>query len=229
VALWWRGGLPPRPIALEDPALGQAAALLARLRRDRAAFRRSWLLDITTDLGIASVAAVSVGADGHGVCCGFAARAAGPGGGLAAAAEAAVLELAQMELGQALAARHAALRGAEALNPVDAAHLRRRSGIDAARCALLHPAGPPAVIAPLAAEGAAAEAVLAALLDRLARHGLAPIRLDHAATGAVCLPVLRVLCPGLESETSPLAGPRLRDAVARTGGGPTHRAGITLT
>src|SRR5262245_57222902 len=56
--LWWRGGRRGRPLALDDPAAAEAAALLAELRQGNAS-RRTWLLDITTDLGIPAIAAVS--------------------------------------------------------------------------------------------------------------------------------------------------------------------------
>ncbi len=228
-ALWWCGGLPGRAIALEHPALRRAAGLLARLRGGERAQprRRSWLLDITSDLGVATVAALSVEADGRGLCCGTAARA----GGLAPAAEAAVLELAQIELGLALARHKAARQGAQALNPRDAAHLQR-AGIDAGACPLLHPAAPPGADAVLAAEDAPPGAALAALVARLAGAGLAPIQLDYAAPvvgdAPVCIPVVRMLCPGLEFETLFVGGRRLGEAIARTGGGKPWRDGVGL-
>ena len=50
-----------------------AEALLPRLRQ-RATRRRNWLLDITTDIGVPCVAAVSCGANGFGFAFGLAAR-----------------------------------------------------------------------------------------------------------------------------------------------------------
>ena len=95
-ALWWRGGHRGRPVALEDPAAAAAVALLAVLRRGRPG-RHSWLLDLTTDLGVPVMAALSTAADGRGFCCGLAARP-----GRAAAARAAVREMAQGELAHAV-------------------------------------------------------------------------------------------------------------------------------
>ncbi|MBY0334261.1 MAG: YcaO-like family protein, partial [Acetobacteraceae bacterium] len=222
-------------LALEDPATARAAALLTRLRRASAGRRRSWLLDITTEFGVPVVAALSFGPEGRGFCCGFAARA----GGLAAAAEAAILEMAQMELAQALVEAKARTLGEAALNPRDGAHRRRYHGIDAATCVAVHPALPPAPPAhadagpSLPPEGAPADAALAAVLPRLAAHGLAPLRLDLAGPGeartGVEVPVLRMLCPGLETEGACPPGPRLRAALAETGGGDGHAPGIQLT
>ena len=232
VALWWRGGRRARAIALEDPAQARAAALLARLRQDRAGARRSWLLDITTDLGVPVVAAVSFAPDGSGFCCGTAARP----GGRAPAAEAAVLELAQMELAQALVEAKARARGEAALNARDRAHRRRHDGVHAARCALVHPALPPVPPDDGAArpgEDAPAAMALDALVRRLAAHGLAPLRLDltrgEGGGGGVGVPVARMICPGLETESTAAPGPRLSAAIAETGGGETWASGIALT
>ena len=96
--LWWRGGMRGRPLALDDPASGEAAALLAELRRGNAS-RRTWLLDITTDLGIPAIAAVSCRADGKGFACGLGARPT-----LAGAARGAIMELCQNELAHAVVA-----------------------------------------------------------------------------------------------------------------------------
>lgn len=218
-ALWWRGGQLPRPLPLEDPAPAAAARLLARLRRGNHS-RRSWLLDLTTDLGVPAVAAVSVRPDGRGFCCGTAARLT-----LEAAARAAVRELAQMELALAVVAAKRAERGEAALNPRDRGHQARAEGIDAATCALLHPLAAPAPAAPPApAEPAAA---LAWLVARLAEHGFAPCLLPLTRPG-FAVPVCRVLCPGLATIPSEAMVPRLAAVIARTGGGDCYSRRIPL-
>ncbi len=219
-ALWWRGGARPRPLALENPALAGAATLLARLRRG-ATGRRSWLLDITTDLGLPAVAAVSVGPDGAGFCCGLAARP-----GLAAACRAALLELCQMELALAVVAAKREEGGEASLNPRDRSHQARFTGIHAARCALLHPLGEPAAPAPPPGETTAA-AALAGLVAALAARGFDPLLLPLTRP-ALGVPVCRVLCPGLEMEPSASVGPRLAAMIAKTGGGDCLTGGIPL-
>jgi ribosomal protein S12 methylthiotransferase accessory factor len=221
VARWWRGATPARAVALEEPAAGRAAALLATLRQDRAGARRSWLLDITAAAGVPVAAAVSFAPDGGGFCCGFAARA----GGLAPAAEAALLEMAQMELAHALVLAKARTRGEAAHSPRDLAHRRRYEGVRAERCAQVHPARPPAPPDPgLPPPGAPAGEVLAALVQRLTVLGLAPIRLDLARPGGalegIGLPVVRMLCPGLETAAAaaPAAWPQAGKTVC-TGAG----------
>lgn len=219
VALWWRGGRRGRPIGLDEPAAAEAAARLARLR-GRRLDRRAWLLDITTDVGVPAVAAVSFGQDGGGFCLGTAARP-----GLAGAAGAAIMEMAQSELAIEVVEAKRRERGDAALNATDHVHLRRFRGIHAGRCALVHPAGPGRTTADLPT-GTTAGA-LSAVLGRLGRLGLEALTLDltRARFG---IPVMRVLCPGLEREPSTAAGPRLAAAIAATGGGDCHHGRIAL-
>lgn len=203
VALWWRGGRPAAPIPLEDPAVAAAAALLARLRQGEGG-RRSWLLDITTDLGVPAVAAVSFDAAGGGFCFGTAARPS-----LAAAGCAALMEMAQIELAMEVVEAKRRERGEAALNAVDRQHLQRLAAIDASSCPIVHPRAPPRAGAVPAGE----DATLGALLDRLGAHGLRPLVLDLSRP-EFGVPVIRVLCPGLEAEPCRLAGPRLAEARA---------------
>ncbi len=213
VTLWSRGLILPRAVAPEEAAQARAAALLAQLRQGQAERRRSWLLDITSDLGVPVVAALSFAPDGSGFCCGFAART-----GLAPAAEAAVLEMAQMELGHALVLAKARTRGEDALSLRDRAQRHRYEAVHAARCPWVHPMRPATAPDPaLPPAETAPEAVLEALVRRLAARGLAPIRLDltrpGSATGGICISVLRMLCPGLATIATTIA-PARRSALA---------------
>jgi ribosomal protein S12 methylthiotransferase accessory factor len=216
-ALWWRGGRRGRLPPLDDAATEAAAGMLRALRRD-AAGRRSWLLDITTELGIPCIAAVSCGPDGRGFCCGTAA-----GLTLAAAAEAALREMCQMELAHEVVQAKRRERGDEALNEVDRRHAARFTGIDAAGCTLLHPL-PPAFPARLPEAG---DAPLRLLAERLAGRGL-PVFTVNLSAGDNVIPVVRVLCPGLQPEPSASIGERLLAAIAATGGGDTYTGRIPL-
>lgn len=215
-ALWWRGGRPGRPLPLEASA--PAAALLARLRQGSVR-RLSWLLDITTEFGVPSVAAISLGAEGNGFCCGTASRAQS-----AEAACAAVLELCQNELAYAVVLEKAAQGGQGGLNPRDRAMLRRHAEVLPLPAWVLHPTGAPRHSA-LPGEGA--EAQLAALSERLEHAGFELLLFPHreAACG---VPVWRAVCEGLACEPSGVAGARLERAMAETGGGPGLRTGIPL-
>lgn len=72
-ALWWLGGRRGCPLAVESNGLGEAVRLAKTLRQN-ATGRLGWMLDITSDLGIPTVAAISVDANGRGFVCGLAAR-----------------------------------------------------------------------------------------------------------------------------------------------------------
>ncbi|HYZ23623.1 MAG TPA: YcaO-like family protein, partial [Rhodopila sp.] len=135
-ALWWRGGVRGHLIPIDHAASRHAMETLASARGD-AGRRRTWLLDISTDLRIPCVAAMSVDSDGQGFACGLAARL-----NLAGAASAAVLELCQMELAHHVVAAKRHEGGDQALNAVDLGHLRRGCELNPRDCALLHPLPP---------------------------------------------------------------------------------------
>jgi ribosomal protein S12 methylthiotransferase accessory factor len=207
VALWWRGGRRGRLLR------GDAgAAVLARLRGGNAQ-RRSWLLDITNDIGVPVVVAASCDDDGFGLCCGSAARTT-----LASAADAAVREMAQMELAYRITAAKRSGRGEAALNAVDQQHLRRFTTVNVARTPALQPLVPP--LPPCDLPASDALAALAEARQRLHAVGLAPCALDltRAAFG---IPVVRVICPGLEPGMTSPPGPRLRAATHLSGVDPT--------
>ena len=132
VALWWRGGRRGRMV---PPGTGASA--LAQLRGGSQG-RHTWLLDITSDVGVPVVVAASCTGDGFGLCCGHAA-----GTTLDRAADAAVREMAQMELASRLSAMKRSVRGEAALNDVDRQHLRRFTAVDVAATPALQPLAPP--------------------------------------------------------------------------------------
>ena len=203
VALWWRGGRRAR--LLPD---GAGAEALARLRGG-VSRRRSWFLDITTDVAVPAVVAASCNDDGFGLCCGFAARPS-----LAGAAEAAAREMAQMELAHHITTAKQAARGDAALNEADQQHLRRFTSIDVARIKALHPLAPP--LPPSDVPAADGLTLLAALRQRLAAIGEAPCALD-LTRALFAVPVVRVLCPGLDLGPTAPPGPRLLRAAEQSG------------
>jgi ribosomal protein S12 methylthiotransferase accessory factor len=218
-ALWWRGGRPGRPVALEQPAVQEAAELLQRLRGD-SRDRRSWLLDITTDLGVPCVAAISVEADGRGFACGHAARPS-----LAAAARAAVREMCHIELAYDVVAAKRAERGDDALNEADRRHLARATLIDAADCPLLHPQGAPRLYDDPPASDPAA--MLTDIVGRVGDAGQ-EVYVVNLSRAAFAIPVARVVAPGLQLDPCQLVTPRLAGVVAETGGGEFHSRGLAL-
>jgi len=218
-SLWWRGGNPGRSIAPGDEAHDLAEALLRRLRQNATA-RRSWLLDITTDVGIPCVAAVSCGADGFGVALGLAARPT-----LVAAARSAILEMCQIELAHVVVEAKCRERGEAALNARDRVHRRRATMINADRCPLLQPMVDRAQHLSFSTKDPAA--VLQRIVDRLGQIGIETFGLDLTRAG-FAIPVARVIAPGLQLEPSEFITPRLADMITRTGGGANFTGGVAL-
>jgi ribosomal protein S12 methylthiotransferase accessory factor len=213
VSLWWRGGLRGGVIDSNSGAGRAAAELLATLRAGSTR-RSSWVIDISTDLAVPCVAAISVGAEGRGFACGHAARPT-----RAAAMRSAILEMCQMELGQAVIAAKLREGGEGALNAADRTHLRRANLIDAS-CLLLHPTR----LLP-AEEGGAL--TLAAMVARLGSMGIEPfvVELTRPQFG---IPVVRVVAPQLQLEPSPIMTKRLSGIIEQTGGADAHTGGIAL-
>lgn len=219
VALWWRGGRRGRAIAPDSEAGRAAEGLLGQVRRGRVD-RKSWLLDITTDLGINAVAAVSARSDGYGFALGVAAHLS-----LAEAARAAIFELCQAELGHHVVAAKRYESGDAALNESDLRRLKLGTLLDTRNCALLQPeSGPNSISAELSLDTATG---LQHVLDRLAACGIAAyaLVLTRPQFG---VPVVRVTAPGLQLEPCQIVGARLARALRETGGGDMHHGGLPL-
>ena len=177
------------------------------------------MLDITTDVGVPAVAAVSCRADGSGFAFGLAARPR-----LEAAARAAIMEMCQIELADSVVATKRSERGDAALNAQDRIHLRRAM-INADQCILLQPTAEPAThLSILATE---AGEIFGLIVERLKMLGIETFCLDLTRQ-LLGVPVVRVIAPGLQLEPSEIVTARLRDAIARTGGGATYTGGVAL-
>jgi ribosomal protein S12 methylthiotransferase accessory factor len=204
VALWWRGGRPARP--MPDAA---GCAMLAHLR-GATTRRRTWLLDITSDVGVPVVVAASCNDDGFGLCCGFAARPT-----RAEAADAAVREMAQMELAHHLSETKRQMHGEARLSELDRRHLERFTCIDVRRTKALHPLPPPGPF--VDPPGGDNSATLALINRNLGGLGLSACALNLTRQ-EIGVPAVRALCPGLEPGLASPPGPRLRAVAAEWGG-----------
>jgi thiazole/oxazole-forming peptide maturase SagD family component len=167
VALWWHGRRPARRLALEAIDARQPRLFWWLHQRGRVTL----LLDVTTDIGLPVVVAVSSDADGGFVALGTAARPA-----LADAALAAVTEMVQTEISLDLA-REAG--DGEALDWL--AH-------GSSRAPQFQPVGDSATVD--AAPG------LLALLGQLAALGHRALAVELTLPGDP-LPSVRVIIPGL--------------------------------
>lgn len=215
VALWWRGARRGRSIAAHSEAGVAAAGLLAELRQAKAE-RSTWLLDITTDVEIPAVVALSARPDGPGFAFGLGARLT-----LADAARAAIFELCQVELGQHVIAAKRQESGDAALSENDRRQLRRGTQFDARSCLLLQPDD---------TRGEGRDISLSSLqqaLERLASHGIVAYAIN-LTRAEFAIPVVRVLAPALQLEPCEIVGPRLSRMIRETGGGALHHAGMPL-
>ena len=178
------------------------------------------MLDITTDVGVPCVAAVSVRPDRSGFACGVAA-----GVKFAAAAQSAIRELCQIELAYAVVQAKREERGDAALNQHDLQHLERSQRIDPATCALLHPLPPDSVPAePANVDDARTLDFLVGRLAEMEIDVLA-VELTRERFG---IPVARVVAPGLQLEPCDMSSERLANTIIRTGGGETYTRGVAL-
>lgn len=222
--LWWQGGRRGRMIGVDTEAGRAVADLLPALRRGQRT-RRSWLLDITSDLGIPAVASISSTADGFGFACGVAARPS-----LAEAATSALREMCQIELAHQVVEIKRSESGDARLNAIDLAHLRRRREIDTGSCTLLHPLPPAPTHRDLAP--APPGQMLQHLVEHLAAQGIETFALDLTRPD-LAISAARVVCPLLAKETAANAmpgsyGSRLRRAIEETGGGNICTGGLPL-
>jgi ribosomal protein S12 methylthiotransferase accessory factor len=219
-SLWWRGGNRGRLIPTESDAYQAAGSMIARARMG-IGLRRSWLLDVTTDIDVPCVAAVSTRPDQSDFACGLAA-----GMTLAAAAQSAIRELCQIELAYAVVRKKRQEGGDMALNKYDWQHLERSTRIDVSNCVLLHPAPPnrSSRSEPMLGDDAA---ILAFLTGRLAKIGIEVfvVNLTRERFG---IPAVRMIAPGLQLEPCEMPTKRLANTIARTGGGEIYTQGVAL-
>ena len=214
--LWWMGGRRGEAVPLDSPAMAELVGLVGSLRQ-QTHDRVSWLLDITTDIGIPVIVALSCDRDGRQLAYGLAARLS-----VAEAARSAILELCQTELALLLAAIRRAEVGEENLLPTDRAHLERDAKINAQECALLHPLG-----VQVTHHEAARRTELPAIVRALAGAGIEAALVDMTRP-QFDIPVVRATAPALQPMPAGIVTERLRRACREYGGGDRYTGGLAL-
>ena len=215
-SLWWMGGRRGKAVPLDHPAMAEIRRLVGTLRQ-HAQDRRSWVLDLTTDIGIPVVGALSCDIDGKQLAYGLAARLS-----LEEAARAAILELCQTELAILLAQIKQVETSEGNLPPSDRAHLERGAAIKADQCALLRP---------IEQNPTPSEKVMGPELPAIARAmgqcGIEAALVDM--TRPQCgIPVVRAVAPALQPMPSDTVTDRLRRALKDWGGGDRYTGGTRL-
>ncbi|MEO3386207.1 YcaO-like family protein [Mesorhizobium sp. CAU 1741] len=197
VALWWRGGRQPGRFADMD-----LDAAIARLRGDDND-RRTWFLDLTTEIGVPVVAALSCRSDGQGIAAGFGARA-----DRNAAGRAALNELLQMELGNRLVALKHERSGLDALAPTERDQLARMTTLHA----------DDAILEGIESGEQAGNPAFSSLKDIVALMGASGIEVFAAdlTNRDLDIPVVKAVAPLLQGHPSAVETSRLREQRRRT-------------
>jgi len=215
-SLWWTGGRRGKTVPLDEPAMVEIARLVEHLRQ-QTNDRVSWLLDITTDIAVPVIVALSCDRDGRQLAYGLAARLS-----IAEAARAAILELCQTELAILLAKIKRLENGEEGLLPTDRVHLERDAMISADRCELLHPLG----VQSMRCESVAVSD-LSAIASAMSRAGI-EAALINLTRPEFDIPVVRAASPTLQPMPSDIVTDRLQRAIRDFGGGARHTCGVAL-
>lgn len=216
-SLWWMGGRPGKSVPLHHPAMLEIQQLIGSLRQ-HAQDRKSWVLDITTDIEIPVVAALSCDVDGRQLAYGLAARMS-----LEEAARAAILELCQTELAILLAQIKQAETADGNLPPAERAHLERGTTINADQCALLHPLIEKNLMPSQNVAGPELPAVACAM-DRCGIE-VALVDMTRPRFG---IPVVRAVAPALQPMPSHAVTDRLQRVLKDWGGGDRYTGGTRL-
>jgi ribosomal protein S12 methylthiotransferase accessory factor YcaO len=211
-ALWRRGGQMPAPVALDVLAETAAGHVLKSLR-EGASTRTTWLLGISTEFGLAVIAAVSVMQNGEGFACGLAAAPAA-----SEAVSSALVEMAQMELSQHLIRGKAQALGQDGLTEADFRQIERSVWITPQSCPLIVTSGVPKPISPRCAPDE--------ISTRL--NKVSPLYVVEVTRPAINIPVAVVIAPGLNSMAAGHDTARLQAVVDQTGGGDQHHGGVGL-
>ncbi len=181
-ALWWFGGRPGREFG-EDEVARDATLVLAALRGGEV-LRQTMMIDITTELGVPVVAAVARNEDGRDTAIGIAARLTPR-----AAAEAALTEMAQMEVAAELARYKLAAEGPAGIGHADRRHLSRAAA-DARSLSQFRPMA-----------GSWQPATHLSDVDALVRHLHAmnvTVFATNLSRAEINVPVVRALSPDLQ-------------------------------
>jgi ribosomal protein S12 methylthiotransferase accessory factor len=219
VALWWTGGRRGGALGLDTLTRAQVADLNHCLREENNS-RITWLLNLTSDVKIPCVAALSASMEGRGFACGIAARLDVKG-----AIRAAMLELCQSELGHHLVAAKRKVRGDSALNEADRRKLERGHNLDARSYELLYPAGFPEDI--LTTKPGEASDGIRIIVEHLQRIQVEPLLVDLTRS-ELHLPAVRVVAPGLQPFPSSLTTDRLKRVMTHLGSRAAKPVGMPL-
>lgn len=204
VALWWFGGRRARCLPVTAEWTADLREVQASIRQG--CKRRTWFLNLTGDIGVPVVAALSSVDGGQGVVAGFAADPE-----FKTAGRKAFLELCQMELAQSLALYKLRQMGAHALKDMDRIWVDRFRHLSVANCPQVRPATDAGD-----GERRPEAASLADTVIQLESAGFTPSAVDLTRK-EIAIPVARVIVPGLQSVKPDWISGRLRRVASENG------------
>jgi len=210
LALWWRGGRAAAQIDFARPEFADVRASMTQAR-DGEQGRWSWALDITTDVGVPCVVAISVDESGRKLACGSSARLS-----RAEALASAFREMCQMEISYDMVEAKLQQFGPGALNAIDRRHLARATGINVNCHPLLLGTGPGSGETSSDFPSVAAEDRLTTLVRRLEEKGIEVFRVNLTRK-ALAIHVARVIAPDLQLDPCAFVSERLKRQREMTG------------
>ena len=212
VALWWLGGQPATELPVELPDRYDVREFLQQLRQG-SVNKTTWWMNITTDIGVPCVVALSCDDNGRGLACGF-------GAGLTwqAAIEAATLEMCQIEMAVQIVKLKYKQRGADGLNDADKTHLKRVA-LDVSSLPLLAPTVWDDRAIDEIHETTDVDDTLRVIVKRVQNVGVEPLYVNLTSEGLPGVAACRVLTPGLQPLNPSIRSKRLESLIEATGGG----------
>ncbi|MEM7225186.1 MAG: YcaO-like family protein [Pseudomonadota bacterium] len=218
-ALWWYGGRQARHLRFDASGQAKFDRFRNRARRGKTG-RCEVLLDITSDLSVPAVAAVSFGPEGRDYACGTAARHS-----YGAAARAAYREMCQMELSHHIRRAKREQAGEGALSVREREEAAQVAAIDGRRQPLFWPE---AKTNPLHYDNhSPRQESLEGLQERLGQVGIELYEVDlsrHEEQVAV----VKVISPQLQPATPDVETERLAGVRMATGGTEAFTKGLRL-
>lgn len=219
-ALWWEGGRSPRPVSNEwiiSAGLHSLYSAAGRTLGDKI----SLVLDITTDVGVPTIAAISADAsDGGRLSCGLSARF-----DYISALRKAVHEMMQMELAHHLIEIKQRMQGHGSLNEHDREHLRREKQLRRIwTTKIIQPVGRPVNIRDFRFySDEKFTDFIRHLSDR--SFDVIMVNLTRKSLG---IPVVKAFIPKLQTYPMLSSTERLKQEIYKNGEGYTQSGGVSL-
>lgn len=204
VALWWYGGYRARAVSQRVRDQAGYTSFVNQIRGE--AVRNDWILDISTDINVPVIAAVSSNQDGSAIVAGFCADL-----DIDKAVRGAFLETCQMELAQEISLSKRRRDPNAPLNDQDTTWIARHEGLSVANFPQFEADKDSDVPIPQTNVGGL-DTVVRTLLEKGYRPYVCDLTRDD-----ISIPVVKVLVPGMQSIKPDWITPRLMSTAETNG------------